>query len=142
MMNIVSSNQAVNILDSPSNPVAEREAAARYLEKNPEPRAVPRLVRALQDDDFGVRWAASEALAQLGETALEAVLQTLIDPDKVGDPRLRESVYHMLHMGQKWPVSVKALMVSLKGPAPDLASLEEAAHVLQSLHNHAPAPSA
>jgi hypothetical protein len=31
-------------------------------------------------------------------------------------------------------VSVKMLMASLKGPAPDLASLEEAAHLLQALH--------
>ena len=103
------------------------------LRKNPERQAVPRLVQALQDPDFGVRWAASEALGQLGAVALEEVLRVLADPDRVGDPRLRESAYHMLHVGRSWPVQVKALMASLKGPAPDLASLEEAAHLLHIL---------
>ena len=132
-MNIESWEQALDILDGRQNPVAEREAAARYLRKNPEPLAVPRLVRALQDEDFGVRWAASEALGQLGVPALEAVLRVLADPERVGDPRLRESAYHMLHLGQEWPVPVKALLASLKGPAADLASLEEAARLLQML---------
>ena len=120
-------------MDSPLNTVAEREAAARYLRKNPEPQAVPRLVRALQDEDFGVRWAASEALGQLGTVALVEVLRVLADRDRVGDPRLRESAYHMLHFGRHWPVPVTALMASLKGPASDLASLEEAARLLQRL---------
>ena len=132
-MDIVSWEQALAILDNRLNPVAGREAAARFLRKNPEPQAVPRLVRALQDEDFGVRWAASEALAQLGLHALEEVLRVLADPNQVGDPRLRESAYHMLHLGQPWPVSVIGLMKSLKGPAADLATLEEAAHLRQQL---------
>ena len=133
-MHIVSLEQALDILDNPFRTVAEREAAARYFEVDPDPRAVPRLARALQDEDFGVRWAASEALAQLGVAALEEVLRALADPKRVGDPRLRASAYHMLHMGHNWPVPVGRLMVSLKGPAADLASLEEAAHLLQLLH--------
>jgi HEAT repeat protein len=132
-MNILSSEQALSILDARQSLVGEREAAARFLRKNPDPRAVPRLVQALQDEDFGVRWAASEALGQLGVPALEAVLRALADPDRVGDPRLRESAYHMLHLNPDWPVPVKALMACLKGPAPDLASLEEAARLLQRL---------
>jgi HEAT repeat protein len=132
-MEIVSWQQALAIMDNRLNPVAEREAAARFLEKFPEPQAVPRLVRALQDEDFGVRWAASDALSRLGVHALEEVLRVLADPNQVGDPRLRDSAYHMLHIGQQWPVSVKELMRSLKGPAPDLATLEVAAHLLQLL---------
>ncbi len=132
-MEIVSWRQALEIMDNRLSPVADREAAARFLKKYPEPQAVPRLVQALQDEDFGVRWAASEALSRLGVHALEEVLRVLADPDKVGDPRLRDSAYHMLHLGQKWPVSVKGLMASLKGPAADLATLEEAAHLLQVL---------
>jgi HEAT repeat protein len=132
-MEIVSWQQALAIMDNRLNPVAEREAAARFLKKFPEPQAVPRLVRALQDEDFGVRWAASEALSRLGVQALEEVLRVLADPNQVGDPRLRDSAYHMLHLGQHWPISVKGLMRSLKGPAADLATLEEAAHLLQRL---------
>ena len=131
-MAIESVGQALQVLDQPWAPLAEREAAARYLKKNPDPAAVPRLVRALQDADFGVRWAASEALAQLGAPALEAVLQALADPDRIGDPRLRESAYHMLHLGCQWPVPVAGLMAGLKGAAPDLAALEEAARLLQA----------
>jgi HEAT repeat protein len=134
-MNIISSEQALSILDNRQNLVAEREAAARFLRKNPDPRAVGRLGVALQDEDFGVRWAASEALSQLGVAALEEVLRALADPDRVGDPRLRESAYHMLHLNQDWPVPVKTLMASLKGPAADLASLEEAARLLQRLQD-------
>ena len=132
-MHINSLEQALDILDNQLLTVAEREAAARYFEVNPDLRAVPRLVLALQDEDFGVRWAASEALSQLGMAALEGVLRALVDPDRVGDPRLRESAYHMLHLGQPWPVPVKTLMASLKGPAPDLTSIEEAARLLRLL---------
>jgi hypothetical protein len=137
-MDIVSWKQALDILDNGLNSVAAREAAARYLKKNPERQAVPRLVRALQDDDFGVRWAASEALSQLGAYALEEVLRVLADPDRVGDPRLRDSAYHMLHVGHHWSVPVDGLMVRLKGPAADLASLEEAARLLQLLRSAGP----
>ncbi len=132
-MEIVSWRQALAIMDNRLNPVAKREAAARFLGKFPEPQAVASLVDALQDEDFGVRWAASEALSKLGVHALEEVLKVLADPNKVGDPRLRDSAYHMLHLGQQWPVSVKDLMRSLKGPAADLATLEAAARLLQML---------
>jgi len=141
-MEIVSWRQALAILDNRLNPVAEREAAARFLKQFPEPQAVPRLVQALQDEDFGVRWAASEALSRLGVHALEEVLRVLANPNQVGDPRLRDSAYHMLHLGQQWPVSVKGLMQSLKGPAADLATLEEAARLLQLLKAAGPSGSA
>jgi len=134
-MEVRSWEQAVAILNNRLNSVAEREAAARFLKKNPEPQAVPRLVKALQDEDFGVRWAASEALSQLGVHALETVLGVLADPDQVGDPRLRESAYHMLHLGRAWPVPVNKLMQSLKGPAADLATLEEAARLLHLMRD-------
>jgi HEAT repeat protein len=80
-VNIENEKQAIKILDNYENNSVIREEAARFLEENPTENATQRLIMALTDDDFGVRWAASTALTKLGDSALPALLQALIkDP--------------------------------------------------------------
>lgn len=136
-MVITSTALALELLENNREEPAYREAAVRYLKDNPSPAAIGRLVQALQDDDAGVRWAAAVALAQLGETALPEVLKALTDPQRVGDPRLREGVYHILHNNPGTvPVPISDLLEALRGPAADIASLVEADRVLRELEKY------
>jgi HEAT repeat protein len=130
---ITSSTQAMEILDDVRADVTHREAAIRYLANEPTPAVIARLVQALQDDEVGVRWEAATVLAQYGTPALLEVLKALTDPKRVGDPRLRDSAYHILHLNQAAvPVSITDLLDALKGQAADIASLVEANHVLRT----------
>ncbi len=137
-MLISSSVQAMKILDDVRGDAAIREAAIRYLVKDPTPRVIARLVQALQDDDFSVRWEAARVLALQGETAVLEVLKALIDPERVGDPRLRECAYHILHNNTvSVPVSMAELLEALhSGPAADITSLVEADRVLRQFEKY------
>ncbi|HSD85782.1 MAG TPA: HEAT repeat domain-containing protein [Anaerolineae bacterium] len=130
----MSSAQALAILDDYREAAEVREAAIRYLADRATPAVIAHLVRALQDDDFGVRWEAANRLAQLGEPALLEVLKALTDPQRVDDPRLRDSAYHILHVTHaKMTVSTDKLLEALKGPAAEIASLVAAYWVLRAL---------
>ena len=136
-MHIMSETQALQVLDDIRQGPLEREAAARYLKRHPTQKVIHRLVLALQDDDFGVRWDAAEALALLGEPALPELVKALTDPQRIGDSRLREGAYHVLHHMQRDRLSVPVdkLMAALKGPASDIAAFEEANRLLHELNS-------
>lgn len=110
---------------------------------------------ALRDPEFGVRWGASTALAQLGSQALPEILRALTNP-KTNTVRMREGVIHILHYSStlahepvfKHPqidpqiylnpetlVSVGDLMTALKGPAADISSMNVAGRLLSRLEN-------
>jgi hypothetical protein len=86
------------------------------------------LVRALQNDDFSVRWQASLMLAWMGWKAVPAILSALIDPQRVGDQRLRQSVIHTIHSFQEQAIRSQfaPLLKALSGLAADLATMREA----------------
>ena len=65
---------------------------------------------------------------------LPLLLQALTDPNRAGDPRLRESIYHVLHHAQKLShVPVESLMEALKSQGADIATIQEAGKLLQVL---------
>jgi HEAT repeat protein len=132
---ITSVLQAVELLDDASADTIQREMAAHYLEQHPDRTIVQRMVSALEDNDPGVRWASAEALSKLGQRALIDMLMALMDPTRVGNPLLREGVYHALHhnLDPKIPAQAHALMQALRGPVPDLASMEEAFYLLREI---------
>ena len=132
-MMITSSAQAMEILDDVREEVTFREAAIRYLAKEPTPVVTARLVQALQDDDFSVRWEAANAVAQQGNVGVLEVLQALTDSTRASDPRLRECAYHILHLNTGLiPVSITELLDALHGgPAADIATLVEVDRVLR-----------
>lgn len=129
---ISSAEQALEILSDPLEDQLLREQAIRYLSHQPSEEVINRLVWMLQDDEFGIRWEAAITLAQLGEKALPALLKALTDPDRVGDPRLREGAYHILHYNRDpfYGVNMSRLLQALKGPAADIASMEESGRIL------------
>jgi HEAT repeat protein len=136
-MVITSTARALELLDNNREESSFREAAVHYLTNHSSPAVIVRLVQALQDDDVGVRWVAAMALAQLGEAALPEVLKALTDPVRVGDPRLREGVYHILHNNQRSvPVPITDLLAALKGPTAGIATLVEVDRVIREYEKY------
>jgi HEAT repeat protein len=128
---INSEPQALSIMLDVSRGISDREAAARYLEKYASKNAIDGLIRALSDNDFGVRWAASTALARLGEQALPSVLKSIIHGYNA---RLREGVYHVLHYNKSvwvWQ-NAEPLMQALKSSIPDVLGPQAAAELLEN----------
>jgi HEAT repeat protein len=131
MMPIESESQALKILKDQKRNEFEKENAVRFLLANPSELAMQTLIQSLMEDDFGVRWQASQALALLGKSALPCLLNALMDPEQVSEPRMRRGIYRVLKLIQekkdpKLPVSVSRLIQALSGPAADITSMEEA----------------
>ena len=107
----------------------EREEAIEYLRRNPSPEAIQVLITTLEDDDYGVRWAAGAALAQLGDAAWPPLLRALAKPDN--SIRLRKGARHVLHYTTSPKVRSQSqeLLRALKGQEAAL-STEVVAHRL------------
>jgi len=61
-----------------------------------DPATIPGLLKALEDDNFGVRWLATEGLIQLRRAALAPLFRLLIaHSDELW---LRETVHHVLRV--------------------------------------------
>jgi HEAT repeat protein len=73
-----------------------RWEAAKALGYLADPDGAPALVRALRDEEFGVRWLAAEGLILLGRDGLEPLLRALMErPDSVW---LRQGAHHVLRV--------------------------------------------
>ena len=73
----------------------DRTQAAHFLGENGSETAATALVTALDDDDYGVHWAASEGLAQLGDAAMPALLSALVSSNC--SPRIIDGAKHAFH---------------------------------------------
>lgn len=72
-----------------------RWEAAKALSQIGSPKAAQALVKALEDDQFSVRWLAAEGLITLGHDGLKPLLEALWQaPDSI---RLREGAHHVLY---------------------------------------------
>lgn len=69
--------------------------ATKALSQIGSPKAARALVKALEDDQFSVRWLAAEGLAAMGQAGLEPVLEAL--EYNATSARLREGAHHILH---------------------------------------------
>jgi hypothetical protein len=156
VMLIESEDQAIALLNDMQVGYQQRELAIHYLVEYPTPTGIKRLVGALVDDEFAIRWVSSIALAQLGPMALPEVLRALTDP-QLNTAQLRRRVIHILHYSSNLAnepvykhrhmepkvyikpgklVSVSELMAALKEPAADIKSMEAAGKLLLQLENY------
>lgn len=103
-----------------SSPGVAHWEAAKALGQIASPRAAPALVRALEDDDFSVRWLAAEALVALGGQGLPPLLHAL--SDRPTSSLLREGAHHVLHDLIAKRYLLEAVEAAVK---PVLAALEE-----------------
>lgn len=71
-----------------------RKEAVRALGSLGAEEAIPVLVRELEDEDSSCRWLAAEALARIGDPALDPLLALLADGP--GTVHLQRGIHHVL----------------------------------------------
>lgn len=121
------------VIDNGGSSTLDREGAIHQLKEFPTPAVIDRLIRALEDDDSGVRWAAATTLIEFGAAAAAPLLRTLVE--KNDSVWLREGAYRVFH--DTHDATVQALTVdvvkALKGPAAGLMTTEAAVKALGKL---------
>lgn len=129
-----STETAVATLKNSRRESLERVNAVHYLRDDATPEIISLLVTTLNDDDYGVHWAASEVLAQLGDEAFPALLRALVQPDN--DERLRDGAKHIIHTS-KGPTVKKegaAILQAMHGTSQDIKTMQAASAVMIKLH--------
>jgi HEAT repeat protein len=127
--------EALSVLGEASVDPRTKGEARQFLDGIEPDVEARQLVEGLRHDDFKVRWEAARLLSDMGKLALKEMLNALVDPQKVGDPRLRSGVYHVLHHHKDPAVRQMTanLVHDLNGSAADLKTLHEAHHLLQQI---------
>lgn len=109
----------VSALAHPST--AMRVEVARMLRCIGDPEAAPALVRTLDDDDFDVRWFATEALIALGQWTVDPLLQALGEPSpSLGLLDGAHRVFHDLDRQESLPAAVQPVLKAMEGAEPFL----------------------
>lgn len=124
---------AIEIIHDTSINEVEREDAIHYLARHLDPEVIGQLTQVLDDDDFGVRWAAAQALTFAGAEALVPILRLLIA--KGGSPEVREAAQHALrnNIDPQVRQQAKPVLEALRGPGADMATPMAAYELLHSL---------
>ncbi|MEZ4664042.1 MAG: HEAT repeat domain-containing protein [Caldilineaceae bacterium] len=127
-----SDGEALQALNDVKQNWAMREDAAIYLGSHPTPVNLERLVEALEDDSFGVRWTAGVALASAGDAALEPLLRALSQRSSAW---LREGAHHIFYYSANEHVSQQTtdLLKAMRGPASDVATMSLAGKLLRQV---------
>lgn len=125
--------QAREVLQNTSEKEVTRVHAAQFLAENGTEEAAELLVVALDDDDYGVHWAASQGLAAMGDTALPAVLRALVKVDC--SPRLLHGAKHAFHTSSSRTVreETKGIVAAMHGSAEKIAVMQAATELMIKL---------
>ena len=131
MLNTI--EQAKSILQDESKSEKERVEAAHYLGKHGNKEVANLLVSALDDDDYGIHWAASEGLAYLGDAAMPALLKALVNPDC--SPRMIHGAKHVFHTSSSVNVRKETanLLHTMHGSAQEIAIMQAASELMTTL---------
>ena len=97
-----------------------RWEAAKALGYLADPDSAPALVRALRDEEFGVRWLAAEGLIPLGFEGLEPLLRALIEHSD--SAWLRQGAHHVLRVLSRrgFREVLQPVLAALEGLEPSL----------------------
>ena len=125
--------QALAILEDTDQKEKERVDAAHYLGKNGSEETAFALVAALDDDDYGVHWAASEGLARLGDAAMPALLRSLARPDC--SPRIIEGAKHAFHTSTSHQVQTETrpILHAMHGSAQNIDIMQAVSNLMIKL---------
>jgi HEAT repeat protein len=132
-MSEISHEQALAVAVDTGRPVPEREQAIHRLGQSPTPDVIEHLIKLLEDNADGVRWAASSALIECGDAALKPLLQSLLDQhDSVW---LRRGAYRVFHGTKSYKVqqATSEVVKALNGPAAESTTTDAAARALMKL---------
>jgi HEAT repeat protein len=132
-MSEISQEQALAVAVDTGRPVLEREQAIHRLGHSPTLDVIEHLIKLLEDNADGVRWAASSALIECGDAALKPLLQALLDQhDSVW---LRRGAYRVFHDTKSYKVqqATGEVVKALNGPAAESTTTDAAARALMKL---------
>jgi HEAT repeat protein len=134
IMVFTSADEALTILNDTHGYEVNRVLAAQYLARHPTLPVVESLIKRLEDDDVGVRWAAAEALAALGKSAVPPLLHAL--KNYPGSARLRSGILYVFAHNSNWAVRQKEAQLrhALTGPAGGYSAMRAAKDILQEMH--------
>ena len=127
--------EALRALETTNSENKIHEEAYEYLAKLNDKEELKDLVQSLEDDDTSIRWEAADMLSRKGIKSVRVVLNALMDPQRVSDPRFRQSVIHMIHKFND-PIlkkQLEPLIETIKGPAADIATMWKAYHILEAI---------
>ena len=104
-----------------------RVQAAHYLRDHPADDGIAALVTALDSTDYGVHWAASDALAVIGEPAVSALLHRLMQADV--SQRTISGARHIFHNNSSTRVRTESqdLVATMHDRTDEVATMQAAA---------------
>lgn len=132
-MSDLSLEQALAVAVDSGRAAIDREQAIHQLGNSPTPDVIVHLIKLLEDNADGVRWAASTALIECGDAALTPLLQALLDQhDSVW---LRRGAYRVFHDTKSYKVQQATgdVVKALNGPAAESTTTDAAARALMKL---------
>ena len=127
--------EALRALETTNSENKIHEEAYEYLAKLNDKEELKDLVESLEDDDTSIRWEAADLLSRKGMKSVRVILNALMDPQRVSDPRFRQSVIHMIHKFND-PIlkkQLEPLIETIKGPAADITTMWKAYHILEAI---------
>lgn len=125
--------EALQALENVSAGSQKHLEAIRFLNGLDECFEVKNLVKALQNDDFSVRWEAADLLAKIGHSAIPQMLKALMDPERAGDPRLRNGVVRIIHKLEDHLLKkeLSPLLAATKSSSADIETMRVAFQLLK-----------
>jgi HEAT repeat protein len=114
------------------NDLARREATKALAEIG-DSEAAPALVKALEDEEFDIRWTAAEGLTGMNVKGLRALFLAL--EEKPDSSLLREGAHHVLHYLARGELRkyLVPVLVALEGPAPIAQTLVTAYRAMEDM---------
>ena len=115
--------------------------AAKAISTIGGPEAVRPLLHALADDDFSIRWIATEGLIAVGSIALESLAKVLVSEEN--PPFFYESSHHFIHdliskkiIDEEMALQIEPLLKAFSKTASTQLISQEAARFLDWLRTN------
>jgi HEAT repeat protein len=131
-MKFQTTTEALAVLQDTTRTEVERTAAIHFLAEDRSPASIDALAQTLADEDFGVRWAASNALIYAGQAAFEPILRVLVTHGT--SAAVRETACHALceNTDPQVRAASQDLLQAMKGAGADAATPQAAFQLLRS----------
>lgn len=130
-MKFPNTTEALAVLQDTTRPEVERTAAIHYLAEDLCPACIDALAQTMADENFGVRWAASNALIYAGQAAFKPILRALVAHGT--SAAVREAACHALcdNADPQVRAASQELLQAMKGAGADAAAPQAAYQLLR-----------